>query len=118
MNIMNILETMDYGVAPESTDKAMQWIKDHDKKFGLFIDGEFEQDKKAQYFDTINPATGKKLAKITQASKANVDKAVKAANQAQVSWAKLSGFQRAKYLYAIARLVQKHARLFAVSTRP
>jgi aldehyde dehydrogenase (NAD+) len=114
MNIMKILETMDYGVAPESTDNAMNWIKDHDKKFGLFIDGEFEQNKNAKYFYTFNPATGKKLAQITQASKADVDKAVKAANSAQKSWVKLTGFQRAKYLYAIARLIQKYSRLFAV----
>ncbi len=114
MNIMKILETMDYGVAPENTDNAMNWIKDHNKKFGLFIDGEFEQSKKSKYFYTFNPATGKKLAQITQANKADVDKAVKAANKAQNSWAKLTGFQRAKYLYAIARLIQKYARLFAV----
>ena len=114
MNIMKILETMDYGVAPENTEAAMNWITDHNKKFGLFIDGKFEQSKKAKYFYTFNPATGEKLAQITQADKADVDKAVKAANVAQKSWAKLTGFQRAKYLYAIARLIQKHARLFAV----
>lgn len=114
MSIMKILETMDYGVAPESLENANQWLSDHNQKFGLFIDGEFINDKKAEYFNTYNPATGEKLAEITQGSEKDVNMAVTAANLAQDSWAKLSGFQRAKYLYAIARLIQKHARLFAV----
>ena len=50
MNIMKILETMDYGVAPENTEAAMNWITDHNKKFGLFIDGEFEQSKRLNTF--------------------------------------------------------------------
>lgn len=111
---MKILETMDYGVAPESTQATLDWLKEHNNKFGLFINGEFIVDKKAKYFNTYNPATGNKLAQITQASKKDVDMAVTAANIAQSSWEKLSGFKRATYLYAIARLVQKHSRLFAV----
>jgi len=114
MSIMKIFETMDYGVAPENTDEAFNWLNDHNKKFGQFINGEFLKDKKAKYFDTCNPANGEKLAQITQGSKKDVDMAVTAANIAQDSWAKLSGFQRAKYLYSIARLIQKHSRLFAV----
>lgn len=114
MSIMKILETMDYGVAPESLENANQWLADHKHKFGLFIDGEFRTGKKDKYFNTYNPATGEKLAEITQASEKDVDMAVTAANLAQDSWGKLTGFQRAKYLYAIARLIQKHARLFAV----
>ncbi len=114
MSIMKILETMDYGVAPENTDEAMDWLHGHDKKFGQFINGEFIQDKKNKYFNTYNPANGEKLAEITQGTKKDVDVAVKAANIAQDSWAKLSGFQRAKYLYSIARLIQKHSRLFSV----
>ena len=114
MSIMKILETMDYGKAPENTDAAMAWINDYHKKFGLFINGEFIQNKKAKYFYTYNPANGEKLAEITQASEKDVDLAVMAASAAQESWAKLSGFQRAKYLYSIARLIQKHSRLFAV----
>ncbi|MBL4660731.1 MAG: aldehyde dehydrogenase family protein [Alcanivoracaceae bacterium] len=111
---MKILETMDYGKAPENTDAAMAWINDYNKKFGLFINGEFIHNKKAKYFYTYNPANGEKLAEITQASEKDVDIAVMAANAAQDSWANLSGFQRAKYLYSIARLIQKHSRLFAV----
>jgi len=114
MSIMNIIETMDYGVAPENTDEAMNWLKQHKNKFGQFINGEFLQDKKAKYFDTSNPANGEHLAKITQGTAKDVNMAVTAANIAQDGWAKLSGFQRAKYLYSIARLIQKHSRLFAV----
>ena len=114
MSIMKILETMDYGVAPESTENAKVWLEANNNKFGLFIDGNFVQNKKAQYFYSFNPATGEKIAQITQASSKDVDAAVIAATKAQKDWAKLSGFQRAKYLYAIARLIQKHARLFAV----
>lgn len=114
MGIMNILETMDYGKAPESSDQAIQWLESHQQKFGLFIDGQWHQPKKSNYFNSYNPATGEKLAQITQADKKSVDLAVNAANKAQKLWAQLSGFERAKYLYAIARLIQKHARLFAV----
>ncbi|MCF6289047.1 MAG: aldehyde dehydrogenase family protein [Proteobacteria bacterium] len=114
MNIMKILETMDYGKAPENTAEVMSWLAQHNNKFGQFINGEFLQSNKAKYFDTRNPATGEKLAKITQGTQKDVDLAVTAANKAQTNWAKLSGFQRAKYLYAIARLIQKHSRLFAV----
>ena len=114
MSIMKILETMDYGKAPENTDEAMAWLNDYNNKFGLFINGEFINNKKAEYFYTYNPANGEKLAQITQGSEKDVDLAVKAANAAQESWVKLSGFQRAKYLYSIARLIQKHSRLFAV----
>ncbi len=114
MSIMKILETMDYGKAPESSDQAIQWLNKHQHKFGLYIDGQWHHPKKTDYFNSYNPATGEKLAEITQADKKSVDLAVNAANKAQKPWAQLSGFQRAKYLYAIARLIQKHARLFSV----
>ncbi len=54
------------------------------------------------------------MAKVSQAKKADIDLAVSAARKAQNDWEALSGFERAKYLYAIARQVQKHSRLFAV----
>jgi aldehyde dehydrogenase (NAD+) len=114
MSIMKIFETMDYGVAPESLTEASAWLENNKSKFGLFIDGEFKLNTKAKYFNSYNPATGEKLASITEGSKKDVDNAVDAANKAQKSWAKLLGFKRAKYLYAIARLIQKHSRLFAV----
>ncbi|MEZ5495719.1 MAG: aldehyde dehydrogenase family protein [Gammaproteobacteria bacterium] len=114
MSIMKIFEEMDYGKAPESIDAANEWLKSHSSKFGLFIDGDFINSKNAKYFNTYNPANGEKLAQITQASAKDVDMAVTAAKLAQPDWEKLSGFDRAKYLYAIARLIQKHSRLFVV----
>ncbi|NHX28130.1 aldehyde dehydrogenase family protein, partial [Escherichia coli] len=77
-----------------------------------FIDGAFTDP--ADGFDSRNPATGEVLATLSQATQADVDAAVSAARRAQGKWAKLPGHARAKYLYALARLVQKHARLFAV----
>lgn len=112
MTIKEIFETMDYGTAPESASEALSWIAEHDGRFGLFIDGAWT--KPGETFETKNPATGEVLANITQAGGDEVDAAVRAARKAQPGWAKLSGHQRARSLYALARLVQKHARLFAV----
>lgn len=114
MSIMKIFETMDYGKAPESQQQVNQWLDAHKRKFGIFVDGDFTQPKKPKHFFSFNPATGEKIAQIMQSSKKDVDNAVKAAKKAQKTWSKLTGFERAKCLYAIARLIQKHARLFAV----
>ncbi|WP_380054406.1 aldehyde dehydrogenase family protein [Falsihalocynthiibacter sp. SS001] len=112
MTVKEIFTTMEYGPAPESASEALKWLADHNESFGHFINGSFT--KPAKGFTTTNPATGNKLASISQGTDADVNAAVKAARSAQGPWAKLSGHQRAKYLYAIARLVQKHSRLFAV----
>ncbi len=112
MNVSEIFDTMDYGPAPESASEAMAWLDAHDRKMGHFIDGAFTKPGKG--FDSGNPANGEVLAHVTQATKKDVDAAVAAARKAQGKWAKLSGHDRAKYLYALARLVQKHSRLFAV----
>lgn len=112
MTVKDIFETMDYGPAPESTSEAMAWIAKYDGKFGQFIDGEFTPHHDG--FESRNPATGDILALVTQASGDDVDAAVTAATKAQKKWARTSGHERAKVLYAIARLLQKHSRLFAV----
>lgn len=112
--VADVFESMEYGPAPESTDAAIAWLESHNRKFDLFINGQFVKAKSGEWFDTSNPATGEKLGEIAQASDADVDAAVKAARTAQKDWEKLGGHGRAKYLYAIARLVQKHARLFSV----
>ena len=62
----------------------------------------------------MDPATGKALSKTLQGNVDDVDKAVAAAKGALPAWQALTGHQRAKHLYAIARHVQKHARLIAV----
>jgi aldehyde dehydrogenase (NAD+) len=81
---------------------------------GLFIDGKWQKPSSNQYFDSIDPANHKKLLSIAQADKKDVDKAVAAARKALPAWIKAGPHVRARYLYAIARLIQKHARLFSV----
>ena len=107
-------KTLPYGVAPEAATPALDWIAEHDGKFGLFINGKFRDPHSKEYFDTNNPSTNKKLARIAQASKKDIDDAVKAARKAYPEWSKTPGHIRARYLYAIARQIQKHSRLFAV----
>jgi aldehyde dehydrogenase (NAD+) len=110
--IADIFQSLDYGPAPESPEPALAWLAGHGNRFGHFINGKWT--KPGKTFASDNPATGKTLAEVTDGTAGDVDKAVKAARAAFPKWAALGGYERAKYLYAIARLVQKHARLFAV----
>ena len=110
--VADVLKTMEYGKAPESASAANQWLDGHGRRFGLFVDGAFTAP--GELFETVNPATAKPLAQITQATVADVDTAVASARRAQEPWAGLSGHARARYLYAIARHVQKQSRLLAV----
>lgn len=112
MTVKDIFASLDYGPAPEAAELAHAWIQEHGGWFGLFIGGEWTIGD--THFDTFNPSAGKPLAKITQASPSDVDRAVAAAREALPSWQALTGAERAKYLYAIARQIQKHSRLFAV----
>ena len=112
MTVSEIFDSMEYGPAPESAAEALAWLVDGGDKFGHFIDGKFG--KPGKTFESKNPATGEVLALVSQGSKKDVDSAVSAARKAQSKWAKLPGHDRAKYLYALARLIQKHARLFSV----
>jgi aldehyde dehydrogenase (NAD+) len=114
VSILEILDSMEYGPAPEARDQADAWIAAHDSSFKLFIDGKWRAAKSGETFATHNPADGKKLGTLSQAGAADVNAAVKAARSAQGPWAAISGHARARYLYALARLVQKHSRLFAV----
>ena len=100
----------EYAPAPESTA-----IVDIKPEYELFIDGKFVSSKSGKKFETINPANEKVLSRVTQASAADVDRAVKAATEAyRKTWSKLSGAQRGKYLFRIARILQERAREFAV----
>ncbi|OIQ27271.1 MAG: aldehyde dehydrogenase [Alphaproteobacteria bacterium MedPE-SWcel] len=112
MTIKEIFDTMDYGPAPESAADALAWLVDQGSRFGHFINGAFTAPGAS--FESRNPATGNVLADLTQATQEDVDAAVNAARTAQPDWAALGGSGRAMYLYAIARLLQKHSRLFAV----
>lgn len=112
MNILNAYKSMEYGPAPESATEALDWIKQRGAKFGHFIDGEFTAPNKL--FKSTNPANGKVLAEISTGSAKDVDRAVTAALAAQPEWEKIGGPARARFLYAIARQVQKNSRLLAV----
>jgi len=98
-----------YDDAPESTDHIQ--IK---KQYNLYIDGSFVAPVKGKYFDTINPSNHKKLASVAEASATDVDVAVNAAKKAFKGWSNLSGKERGKYIFRIARLIQERAREFAV----
>lgn len=114
MTLMEKYQTMDYGPAPENAGPAIEWLESHNRRFAHFIDGKWVEPSSGTYFTSNNPATGEALAEVAQGSSADVDLAVKAAGQAQKSWAKLSGHARARHIYALARQVQKHARTLAV----
>jgi len=114
-SISNLMNEMPYGSAPESTSEAGEWLASLSEGQSLFIDGEFVfPASSTETFASYNPARGEKLTSLAQAGTDDVDAAVKAARAAQPGWAALSGYERAKYLYALARLIQKNARLFAV----
>lgn len=112
--VAEIFDTMDYGPAPETDKTAQEWLESHGRSFGHFINNKWVKPPKGKSFASKNPATGDMLAKISVGSKTDVAAAVKAATSAQKKWAALDGFQRAKYLYALARLIQKNSRLLAV----
>ena len=99
-----------YDPAPESTDHVRI-----DEQYELFIGGEFVAPKEGRYFDSINPANEKVLARVASAGKDDVDRAVKAARKAyKTSWSTLKPAERGKYIFRIARALQERAREFAV----
>ncbi len=114
MQIAEIFETMEYGPAPESASPARAWIEAHGAQFGLYIAGHWTEIDEARLFESVNPANGKPLAQVTQATEAEVDAAVAAARAAFESWSETPGHVRARYLYAIARHLQKRSRRLAV----
>jgi len=114
MSVAEIFKTMSYGPAPESPAAVSAWLDEHGRKFGLFINNQWAEPLSKAYYDTQAPATGEKLASVADAGAADVDAAAKAARDAFKSWSKLSGHARARYLYAIARHLQKHQRLLSV----
>jgi aldehyde dehydrogenase (NAD+) len=110
--IKDILRTMDYGPSPEGSEHVRAWLKEHEAGFGHFINGAFS--KPSALFDVFNPATGERIARVSQGSPKDIDAAVAAARKAQAKWAALSGFERSKHLYALARHVQKRERFLSV----
>ena len=114
MQPAQLFHSLPYGPAPESAKPAHAWLDAHGRAFGMFIDGAWTQPDEARQFETNEPATGRPLARLTQASEADVHAAVAAARAAQPAWAALRPHERARFLYALARQVQKNARLLAV----
>lgn len=112
-NITDIFEKMEYGPAPEAASPALAWLAEH-AQFDLFINNQWVKPASNQYVESINPANGKSLARVAAANGDDVDAAVKAARAAFAGWSTTSGHVRARYLYALARGIQKHARLLAV----
>jgi aldehyde dehydrogenase (NAD+) len=110
--IQDILRTMDYGPSPEGAEHVKAWLEAHRNGFGHFINGAFT--KPGHLFDVFNPATGERIARVSQGSPADINGAIAAARKAQAKWAALSGFERAKHLYALARHVQKRERFLSV----
>ena len=114
MSIAEKFVSMEYGPAPEDPKEASAWLERHGRRFGHFINGAWQQPAAGRYFDTVDPSNGEKLASVAQGSAADIDAAVKAARAASPKWQALTPHARARYMYALARLVQKHSRLLAV----
>jgi len=114
MSIAEKFATMEYGPAPEDPKEAGAWLERHSRRFTHFINGSWQAPAAGEYFETFDPSNGEKLASVAQGSAADVDAAVCAARRASSKWRELTPHVRARYLYALARLVQKHSRLLAV----
>lgn len=110
-SVKEILETMDYGPAPEAAGEVRAWLQARGR-FGHLIDGAMTPP--GAVFATHNPATGETLAEVTQGSAADVAAAVAAARAAAPGWAALPGHERAKWLYALARNLQKREAFFRI----
>ena len=107
---LNFATDWSYAPAPESTDHV-----EIENRYDLFIGGKFVPPSKGNYFNTINPATEKRLSSVAEAEKTDVNRAVKAARTAYDKyWSKLTGTERGKYIFRIARVLQERAREFAV----
>jgi aldehyde dehydrogenase (NAD+) len=114
MSIAEKFLTMEYGPALEDPKDALLWLDRHQRRFGHFIDGGWHQPLDGIFFDTIDPATGEKIAAVAQGSIADIDAAVQAARKALPQWQALKPHARARHLYALARAVQRHSRRLAV----
>ncbi|MEM6710919.1 MAG: aldehyde dehydrogenase family protein [Pseudomonadota bacterium] len=112
MSVADFFDSMDYGLALEDDSSARAWLTKHNGVFGHFINGVFVNG--TEHFDSFEPATGAHLAQVANGQQRDVDAAVNAARDAQKDWAALPGHARARHLYALARSIQRNARLIAV----
>ncbi len=114
MRVSEIFHTMTYGPAPEAANAAQAWLEEHGRQLDLFIGNTWHKPPGGAYFESRSPASGDLLAKVADGGKEGVEAGVAAARAAFAPWRAQSGHARARYLYAIARHIQKHARLLAV----
>jgi aldehyde dehydrogenase (NAD+) len=114
MSIAQKFAAMDYGPALEDPKEALAWLDRHQRRFGHFIGGSWVAPAAGELFDSNDPSTGEKLAGIAQGSAEDVNAAVAAARAALAGWQSIGPHARARFLYALARLVQKHSRRLAV----
>lgn len=110
--IKDIMETMEYGPAPEAHAEVSEWIAAR-PLIGHFVGGRFVQPT-GKTADVVNPATEAVLTKVALGTEAEVDTAVRAARAAFPKWSALPGHERARYLYALARHIQKRERFLSV----
>jgi aldehyde dehydrogenase (NAD+) len=106
--------SMEYGAAPEDPANSLRWLDQHRRRFAHYIGGKWKPPAQGRYFATTDPSTGEKIADVAQGSAADVNAAVKAARAALPRWQALTPHARARFLYALARQVQKHSRRLAV----
>ena len=112
--VIKNFQNISYGPAPEDSKEVNSWIKNLKNPNNHFINGKFVKSSSSKKINIINPSTNKKIATLSVASKKDVNAAVSAAKKAHIKWSKLSSFDRSKYLYAIARLIQKNSRFISV----
>jgi aldehyde dehydrogenase (NAD+) len=115
MSVAEYFSSMEYGPAPEDDRAVRAWLDQHEGRLGHFINGAWQTSPEdAARFDSREPATGRVLASIAQGTSEDVDAAVQSAHAALKEWQAIGGAGRAKHLYALSRMVQRHSRLFAV----
>ena len=112
--IIKNFKNIKYGPAPEDDTEVINWIKKISSSNKNYINGKWNTSRGSKKIKVINPSTNKKLFNLTISTKKDVDLAVNSAKKAQKKWSSISPFQRSKYLYALARLIQKHSRFLAV----
>jgi len=114
MSLLKSFDNLDYSEALESNKEAQDWLESKNRRFGQLINGKFVTNKNSELIDSLDPSNGDLLAHIEIANSDQLESAVKSARKAQPAWEELGGHGRAKVLYALARLIQKHARLISV----
>ena len=114
MTILKSFDSLEYSEAFESSKEAHAWLEKNNRRFGQLINGQFVSNNKSDLIATLDPSNGELLANIEIANSKQLESAVSAARKAQPAWEDLGGHKRAKVLYALARLIQKHSRLIAV----